>query len=241
MKIALQLYSLRDAMKENYRQTVMDAGKKAGYTACEFAGYGGLNPEEMLALLAEAGLEPAGAHMGIDALRNNLDAEVAYAKAIGLKTIACPYVSADTAGGWAELGRELEGYAQNFAKVGIPFGYHNHAHEFKTFDGKYALDILFENAPSVFPELDLHWVAKGGADVVEYVKKYGDRIIALHAKDIKPDGEEIEVGCGTIDFAACAAAAPKCRYMIVEHEVYAYPPIESVELGRKNLEAMLGL
>ena len=40
-------------------------------------------------------------------------------------------------------------------------------------------------------------------------------------------------------FAACAAAAPNCDYMIVEHEVYACAPIESVAIGRKNLEKVL--
>lgn len=239
MKIALQLYSLRDDARVDYAATVKAAGQVAGYTGCEFAGYNGLSADEMKALLAEAGLEPIGTHLGIDALRNNLAGEVAYAAAVGIKTAVCPYVSADSAEGWAALGREMEGFAKAFAKVGIPFGYHNHAHEFQKFDGKYALDILFENAPSVFPELDLHWVAKGGEDPVSYVKKYGDRIKALHAKDITPEGEEIEVGNGIIDFAACAAAAPNCDYMIVEHEVYACAPIESVAIGRKNLEKVL--
>ncbi|MBR5868676.1 MAG: sugar phosphate isomerase/epimerase, partial [Clostridia bacterium] len=124
MKIALQLYSLRDDAKVDYVAAVKAAGQVAGYTGCEFAGYGGLNPDEMKALLAEAGLEPIGTHLGIDALRNNLAGEVAYAAAVGIKTAVCPYVSADSAEGWAALGQEMEGFAKAFAEVGIPFGYH---------------------------------------------------------------------------------------------------------------------
>ena len=241
MKIALQLYSLREDAAKDYRKTLLSAAHDAGYRACEFAGYGGLSSAELKSLLSAAGLTPAGTHLSIDALRKDLAGEIAFAKELGIETAVCPYVSADSAEGWAALGRELEGYAAEFGSAGIPFGYHNHAHEFELFDGKYGLDILFENAPSVFPELDLHWVAKGGVDPVSYVRKYCDRIVALHAKDITADGEEIEVGCGLIDFAACAAAAPLCRYMIVEHEVYAYPPVESVRIGRENLERLLGL
>ena len=63
--------------------------------------------------------------------------------------------------------------------------YHNHDFEFLKLDGKYALDILYEE---VGPELlqtqiDTCWVNVGGENPSDYVTKYAGRIPTVHLKD----------------------------------------------------------
>ena len=61
--VGLQLYSLRDEMAKDFRGTVEKVAKM-GYKGVEFAGYGGLKPAEMAALLKDNGLEAYGSHIG---------------------------------------------------------------------------------------------------------------------------------------------------------------------------------
>jgi Xylose isomerase-like TIM barrel. len=84
--------------------------------------------------------------------------------------------------------------------AGLQFGYHNHNMEFerllteeekkKPFSffqkpGVQILDLfLRDTAPSlVVFELDVYWTVMGQNDPIEYMKKYADRIKALHIKD----------------------------------------------------------
>ena len=90
---------------------------------------------------------------------------------------------------------------------GIGFGYHNHHWEFqKGADGKFPMDILLEAAPNMEWEMDLAWVVKGGEDPVTWMDKYGNRITAIHVKDIAPAGEKLDedgwadLGHGTLDW-----------------------------------------
>ena len=57
MKIALQLYSVRDCIQSGEdMRAVMKKIKAMGYEGVEFAGYAGLSPQEVKAALDEAGL-----------------------------------------------------------------------------------------------------------------------------------------------------------------------------------------
>lgn len=100
---------------------------------------------------------------------------------------------------------EIFNEAGKIAKAGgLLFGYHNHDGEFArvipggveslvgrkyeriaTEGAKIIYDGMLENTdPSlVFFELDVYWTVMGQQDPVAYMKKYADRIKALHIKD----------------------------------------------------------
>lgn len=239
MRIALQMYSLRDMMKADPRGTIRLAGG-CGFDGVELAGTFGIEAAEMRDLLEEAGLELMGSHVSFDALRDDIRGQIAYARAVGAPAVVCPMMHADSAIEWRAFARDLEQYARMFDAVGITFGYHNHAQEFERFADGYALDIVLGAAPSIFCELDVHWVAAAGLDVVSCVRERRERIRLLHAKDIvMSTGEEVEVGTGDLDFAAIAAAATHCEWMVVEHEAYRHPALDSVRIGLENLRGCM--
>lgn len=65
-----------------------------------------------------------------------------------------------------------------------------------------------------------HMGAVGGADPVELVEQYGNRMQLFHVKDRNPAlGNRIEiVGRGDTDFASIfSAAGGSTRYFVVEH------------------------
>lgn len=67
---------------------------------------------------------------------------------------------------------------------------------------------------------------RGGADPLEYVSAFGNRLTAVHLKDIAPAGEKrdedgwADLGTGTIDWKTLMAALRRtaARNFVMEHD-----------------------
>ncbi len=69
--------------------------------------------------------------------------------------------------------------------AGKRFGYHVHGHEFGPAPEGTLFDVLATEAgPDVGFELDVYWVAFGGADPVALMKKHAGRVWYTHLKDM---------------------------------------------------------
>lgn len=246
--IGLQLYSVRDAMKEDPETTVAKVGEM-GYEFVETAGYSdgkfyGMEPTAFKELCENNGTQFLGSHTGQNVPDSaNWDETMAWwddciaaHKAADVKWIVQPWMGGV---GYESL-EGLKRYCEYFNAVGekcneqgIRFGYHNHAKEFTTtFEGKPVYDWMLEltDPGKVMFQLDLYWVVEGGKDPVDYFNEYPGRFYLWHIKDKE------EVGAsGDIDFERIFAAKEKsgAEYGIVEVEEYNFEPIVSVE---KSLE-----
>jgi sugar phosphate isomerase/epimerase len=243
MDISLQLYSIKEEAQESFAKA-LEITAKAGYQGVEFAGYFGLSPEAMKDLLQKYGLKAVSTHAGADRLRDGLTEELRYAKVLGYSLIVCPGVSCKTKEETVANAKLLEDYAQKAAKEGVVMGYHNHSHEFTKFEGRYALDILFENAPSLKFQPDLFWIAHAGVDPAGYIKPLAasGRICAVHAKEMAKTGTgNVYVGQGRIDFKAAAALCSPARYpWIVEQEEFSSDHADGVRRSYEGLRAIIG-
>ncbi len=223
MFVALQLCSIGQEASENL-DAALEMVVKAGYNAVEFAGHYGISASETKALLQKHGLTAVSAHVQFNAFRDDFAANLQYAKDCGYDTLICPWTEADTLEQVMETARVLEECAKVAAKEGVTVGYHNHSQQFNKFDGKYALEIMLEAAPSVKLQPDLYWVAYAGVSPLEYIAKYAeaDRICSVHAKDLAKVGKDnVYVGEGVIDFAGAAKLLnPEKIPFIVEQEDY---------------------
>ena len=244
MDFSYQLYSARN---EKSLDDTLKTLKQLGYTQVE--GWGGQfsDPATLAASVKGAGLTMPTAHMGYAQLEDSA-AAIKTAQAVGIKTVFCPAPpSADFRegkGNWAEFGAGLDKIGKAFNAAGLGFGYHNHHWEFaKGADGKYPMDILLAAAPSLEWEMDLAWVVKGGEDPVKWMDKYGDRITAIHVKDIAPAGEALDedgwadVGYGTLDWKsllATAKAKTKVKYFVAEHD----KPLDAIRFGRRSIDSV---
>jgi len=73
MKFGIQLYSLKDEIAKRGVDEIFALVKRAGFDCVEFAGFYGLTPAEMKALLDKHGLEGESAHIGIDGVLGSLE------------------------------------------------------------------------------------------------------------------------------------------------------------------------
>jgi sugar phosphate isomerase/epimerase len=243
MDISLQLYSIKEEAQENFAHA-LELVQKAGYQGVEFAGYFGNSPEQMRDLLNTYHLKAVSTHLGLPRLKEALDEEITYAKALGYQLLVCPFLKGDSKEAYIEGAQFLEQCAQKAAQEGITLGYHNHAHEFIKYDGKYAQDIILENAPTLKFEPDLFWVAVGGVDPLSYIKPLAQagRICAIHAKELARQGEEnVYVGEGKIDFKAIAKICPPDQYpWIIEQEEYHSDHYDGISKSYRGLRQVFG-
>ncbi|MGB8452324.1 MAG: TIM barrel protein, partial [Anaerocolumna sp.] len=144
MEVSLQLWSINEETKKDFKKAVEHVAQ-TGYKGVEFAGYGGLSPEELKILLQENNLYSVGTHAGMQVFENSFDQEIKFNKTIGSQYIICPYAEVDTKEKIDKLAGLLNTAADKAAKENIKVGYHNHAHEFVEIDGKFPLDIIAEN------------------------------------------------------------------------------------------------
>jgi sugar phosphate isomerase/epimerase len=249
-EIGLQLYSVRDAMKEAPQETVKQIGEM-GYTFVEAAGYAdgqfyGMDPAEFTALVEASGMKFISSHTGQDLPDSAswdetmawwdqcIDAHVE----AGVKYIVQPWMGSV---GYESL-EGLKDYCDYFNAVGqkcrdkgIVFGYHNHDREFTELDGEVIYDFMLNNTdPSkVFFQLDLYWIQEGGKDAVDYFNNYPGRFLLWHVKDEKELGES-----GNMDFKPVFDLSEKAgvEYIIVEVEKYNYEPVVSVEKSLEYLQ-----
>ena len=244
--LAVQMYTLRNECGKDFPGT-LKAVAEMGYDGVELAGTYGLSGKEVGALLDDLGLKRAGAHMGIDAFGDNFAKSVEDLKAMGTEFVTIPGLPGEmTENGdaWRKTAAKMNEIGLKLKKEGIQLSYHNHAHEFKTFDGEFGLDILYGNSQpeALHAQIDTYWVQYGGVDPVEYLKKVSNRLSLVHIKDMAK-GEErtfTEIGNGILDwkgiFAVCEAAGAK--WYIVEQDTCPGPAIDSVKISIENLKKM---
>lgn len=228
-----QLYSSRN--HPPLSSTLKMLGE-AGYTGVEGYGalYASLDEEGLVTFRKELeanGLKMPTAHSGLDIIEGDGERTVRIAKALGIKTIYCPFVMRDDrptdAEGWTAFGRRLQATGEILRKAGLGFGWHNHDFEFKPLaNGMLPIECIFKGGPDLEWEADIAWMARGGADPFEWIENFGPRITAVHVKDIAPKGENADedgwadVGHGTLPWNKLMAAVRKTptRYFVMEHD-----------------------
>ncbi len=247
LPIGIQLYTLRDLMREDFRGTIEKVAAM-GYPAVEFAGYGGMTAPQVRAMLDDLGLACAGTHEGFGGLQSDLEEKIEFNKAIGNKFIICPSMPGEYRKGGLEgyktFAAQLNTIGEKVKAAGMQFCYHNHAFEFEKADGQVLYDVLMQETDPelVKAEVDVYWVVRGGIDPVELIKRYSGRVPLLHMKDMDPADESFApVGTGSIDLEAVAKAgkASGTVWYIVEQDRTKRPPLEAVEISLNHLKAIL--
>ena len=250
--IGIQLYSVRDDMKNDPAGTIAKLGAM-GFTFVEAADYSdglfyGMTPAGFNKLLEANGMVFLSSHKGHNLPDStNWDKTMAWWSkciddhaAAGVKYIVQPSMDQK---GYGSL-EDLKRYCDYFNAIGemcnakgIRFGYHNHMHEFEVVDGETRYDYMLQNTDpkKVMFQMDLYWIQKGGKSALEYFEKYPGRFELWHVKD------ETELGGedGVMDFKPIFGAAKQAgmQHIIIEVERYNYSPIESVQKSLEFLQA----
>ena len=218
MKIALQMYTVRDLLKngEDLLHALRQV-RKLGYDGVEFAGYAGLGAREIKSMLAETGLEAVATHESVDRLENSLDEVLSYSKDIGCSKVVCAYAPIGSREDLDRLKRTLTFASARAAKLGITVLYHNHTHEFRPLNGGRPIDEIKRFCPL---ELDTYWAFDSKVDVCAYLKENAGQIGLIHLKDGSLDSVPCAIGEGENDIAGIVATAARLGYgwLIVEND-----------------------
>ena len=186
---------------------------------------------------------PTG-HFGLDMVEGDPARAIEVAKTLGIKHVLVPHIAQDLrptdTAGWRAFGARLAKAGQPIIDAGLNFGWHNHDFELVAgADGVMPLDAMMEGGPSLSLELDLGWVQRAGQSPAAWIDKYADRLVAVHIKDIAPNGECVDedgwadVGHGTMDWASITAAlaAANVTHFVIEHD----NPNDDERFARRSL------
>ncbi|MFP5108732.1 sugar phosphate isomerase/epimerase family protein [Neobacillus sp. C211] len=248
-KIGLQLFSVwKDAEKDFFGtiQKVADLG----YEGIQFAGFYNTPANKVKQLLDEKEILVAGAHVGIHQLLDDeLEDTFEYHRTIENKLIICPAIPKEmrqTADDYKKTAETLNKIGEACKKAGFIFGYHNHDFEFKKFGNKTGLELLFDNTEPdlVKMELDCYWASFAEHDPIKIIRKYKNRVVSLHIKDMKiVNGRKTgtEVGRGLFDFASLINDAREfgVEWYTVEQEEFEGDQYESLAINVDNLKHLL--
>ena len=253
-EIALQLYSLRNEMKEDpikYHKMIADWG----ISALEGGGTYGMSDAEYGKLLADNNLRVVGVSADYNQLTKTLKPIIDQAKKYGAKYATCywiPHTEGTISMDEIKVATALfNSVGEQLKKEGITFTYHPHGYEFAKEGKGVVMDYMLKNAEHFAFNMDVYWVAMGGGDPVKIMKKYKGKFPQLHLKDRKigtpgsPDGRgdvetNVVLGTGDIDIAGLIKQAKKqgTKYLVIEDEssrsVEQIP--QSVAFIKKNLE-----
>ena len=267
LKVAVQLYSVRDAFPADMRGTLRKI-KEMGYDGVEFAGLFDTSAADMKALCEEAGLVPISAHVPYAQMLADAEGVLTTYKEIGCRFVAVPYLMPEHRPGTENFPEVVENIGKIGAvakSLGLTLLYHNHDFEFAKIDGKYALEVLYDTVPAdlLQTELDTCWVNVGGEEPAAYVRKFAGRAPVVHLKDFvgaksesmyeligiqkkadAPAGEfEFRpVGSGVQDFPAIVKAAEDAgaEWVVVEQDTatMGLSSMESIAKSRAYLQSI---
>ena len=228
MRVALQLFSLRNEMAVNFEAT-LEKVKEMGYEGVEFSGLFGIDPVEIKAMVEQTGLTAISAHVPIDELILYPDKCIETYQTIGCSYIVIPWLDETRrpgAEGYERIKNEIKTASEICSRQGMKLLYHNHSFEFIKINSEYALDLLFNQIPLLETEIDTCWVHYAGENPASYITKYSGRCPVVHLKDYKLNDQcdkNIEfqpIGMGLLDFCSIldAAAHAGTKWVVVEQD-----------------------
>jgi len=236
--VGLQTYSLRNQIKDNGAKA-FDYIKEQGFKYVEIGigNHYGMSKEELKETLQKLDLTPIAAHAGYGFLLNNTDAAIAEAEFFGMKYIGTAWADHRAPMDEAQMLKIADDFntiGKRLKEKGIQFFYHNHGFEFYPYkDGQTLFDLLMEKTdPDLVQfEMDTTWVVHPGQDPVKLLRKYPNRWVFVHLKDLKKGvvgdlsgGTDVEndvpLGTGQVDWVETLKAAQEVgvKYYFIEDE-----------------------
>ncbi|MFN7918624.1 MAG: sugar phosphate isomerase/epimerase family protein [Bryobacteraceae bacterium] len=248
LPVGLELYSVRGELKKDLMGTVREVAK-LGYDGVEFYApyfeWTAAQAKDMRKLLDDSGMRCFSTHNSFKSfVPENLPHAIEINQIIGSKFIVMASAGrVEGLDGWKGVAENLSKAAEKLRPLGLRAGYHNHAAEFKTVDGKRPMEVLAANTPKdVMLQLDVGTCIEVGSDPVAWIEANPGRIASLHLKDWakgdpKEKGFRVLFGEGEAPWKQILRVARKtggAEYVLIEQEGSRFSEFET---AGKCLEA----
>jgi sugar phosphate isomerase/epimerase len=229
--VGVQLYSVRDQLKADLPGT-LEQVKQMGLVDVELYDFHGLAPADLKNALAAAGLRARSLHQPYRRFKEDVPALIADAKALGVEFVGCAWIPHQGPYDAAINDEAIEVFTkagQAFRDAGLRLFYHPHGFEFGPAEGGGTLfdQMVTRTAPGIVDfEIDVFWFVHGGADPLQYLRKYPNRFPLVHLKDMHPDEptgvltgkankeNQVVLGTGKVDIAAVVAEAERSGQVV---------------------------
>lgn len=220
-QLGVQLYSLHDLAHTDLLETLTSI-RKIGFQTVEFETTCiecGVDVAKALrARLDELGLRcPSTLCNPNNFYGERLSQSLEIASILGCNLMVMPHPDQLTndwrsVGGWRNVVRVLNEAVEPARAHGIRVGYHNHAPEFLPLAQRHVpIEIIAsETDPAVCLELDVANCLASDGDPVEFLKRHGPRVVAMHFKDWSRNparGFSVALGQGSADWRRILNAA----------------------------------
>src|SRR6266481_9375875 len=184
--VGLELYSVRNALKEDLTGTVRTVAGM-GYQCCEFYApyfdWTESQTKEMRKLLDDLGIRCYSTHndssyLGPENISKARDMNLILGSKYVVMASSNPKPGLD---GWKAVAESLNAAADQLEASGLKAGYHNHQPEFTAVEGQRPMEILAKNTkPSIMLQLDVGTCLEAGSDPVAWIRANPGRIRSLH-------------------------------------------------------------
>jgi len=248
--IGLELYSVREALKQDPEGTVRAIGH-LGYQCVEFYApyfdWTEAQAKSMRKLMDDLGVRCHSTHNGEDSFGKE---KIGKARDLNL-ILGTKYMVMASSNpkpgidGWKAVADELNNAAEVLEPAGLKPGYHNHQSEFKTVDGLRPLEILAKNTkPRVMLQLDVGTCLNSGGDPVAWIRSNPGRIRSLHLKDWSPEpgkGYQVLFGEGEAkwkDIFAAAETVGGVEFYLLEQEGSRFGELETAKRCLETYKSM---
>ncbi len=236
--VGLQTYSLRNQIKAEGAKA-LEFAKEQGFKEVEIGieSHYGMSKEDMRDALNKLGLKPIAAHASLDYLLKKTDEAVDNAKFFGLQYVGvawAPHKKPLDEAQTLKIAEDFNTVGKRLKERGIQFFYHNHGFEFQPYkDGLTLFDLLMEKTDPdlVKYEMDVLWTIFPGQDPVKLLKKYPNRWVLMHLKDLAKGVEgnlsggtdvknDVALGSGQVDYPTLLKAAQEIgvKHYFIEDE-----------------------
>jgi len=149
---------------------------------------------------------------------------------------------------WRRLAAQLNEKGAALKRAGLKLAYHNHNVEFVKHGSRTAYDLLLENTEPgvVWFEMDVGWVAAGGADPIALLRAHRHRFRLMHVKDLTagttPNNafrmDPADVGAGTLDWKKILPAGYEAGvrdYYVEQEPPFTEPRIDAARADYEYL------
>lgn len=200
--LAVQLYSVRDALVETPQQAIK-ALSHIGFTHAE--GYDLIQLASIKSLLDEVSISVKSSFILWSHITGRYDLAEAInypwlpksygieyaleqAKSLGLESVVCGYLLPEercSIDCFKRLAEDLNRAGESCRAMGIQLLYHNHGFEFESYEGDFIpYHYLIENtdSDSLKFEVDTLWCELAGHPVSDVFDRLGDRLASVHLK-----------------------------------------------------------
>lgn len=251
-KFGIQLYTLRAEMPKDPKG-ILKSLSSFGFKQIE--GYEGdqgmfwnMGHKDFKKYLDDLGMKMVSSHCSIF---EDFEAKAEQAAEIGMSYLICPFIGPQkSVEDWKKVTELFNNCGKVCNQYGIRFAYHNHEYTFKAFSGMIPHDFLMKNTDPelVDHQMDIYWVVTGGADPIDYLKRYPNRFRLCHVKDrMKTAGPDersasCDLGTGSINYPKILRIAKEqgVKFFILEQERYDNStPLKSAEAGAKYLKKLV--